>query len=152
SAAEELEKRVVAYLKACDAAVSGQRGHSTTFRVAAALCRGFLLPVDDAVGLLLEHYNPRCVPPWTEVELRHKCEDAKKATNGQKADGWLLNAGVTGETAKGKAGKPPPPDQKIAGSPAPAAELVIESMADVRMEPITWLVEGYIPEGKVVNV
>jgi hypothetical protein len=31
---------------------------------------------DVGFDLLWTNYNPRCPPPWTEAELRHKCEEA----------------------------------------------------------------------------
>src|SRR5262249_32955309 len=48
------------------------------FGVARALVYGFDLPPADALRLLLRHCNPRCVPPWSEGELRHKVEDADR--------------------------------------------------------------------------
>jgi hypothetical protein len=58
------------------AAVSGSGGHVATFRAAVVLVRGFELPPGDALRLLVEDYNPRCAPPWTPYELRHKVTQA----------------------------------------------------------------------------
>lgn len=64
------------YLACIEPAISGQRGHDTTFRAACALVHGFDLPKTDALALLRDEYNPRCQPPWSEAELRHKVQSA----------------------------------------------------------------------------
>lgn len=68
------------YLATCDAAVSGQGGHDATMRAAGVVVRG--LACGEALGLdlLREVYNPRCIPPWSEKELRHKAHDAATAS------------------------------------------------------------------------
>lgn len=66
------------YLAKMEAAVSGCGGHSATFKAARALVWGFDLPLDDARRLLVEEYNPRCRPPWSEPELDHKLQDADR--------------------------------------------------------------------------
>ncbi|MCC6805826.1 MAG: bifunctional DNA primase/polymerase [Deltaproteobacteria bacterium] len=70
--------RARAYIGAMPGAVSGKRGHDTTFRVALALVRGFGLAVEEAWPIFHE-YNARCVPPWSERELGHKLIEADKA-------------------------------------------------------------------------
>lgn len=49
---------------------------------------GFDLGVDAGLRVLLDHYNPRCEPPWSESELRHKCQDADKP-GFKHPRGWL---------------------------------------------------------------
>ena len=94
AAGPALLDRARAYLATCDAAISGQGGHSTTLRVASALVNGFGLSADDALALLASDYNPRCEPPWSVKELRHKVDDAVKAgPPSGKAPGWLLDGG-----------------------------------------------------------
>ena len=73
-----LERRALAYLSAMPPAITGKGGHSATYAAATALVHGFCIPPDQALHMLLERYNPRCEPPWTEKELRHKVEDAAK--------------------------------------------------------------------------
>jgi hypothetical protein len=86
----DIEKRAIAYLNKCPPAISGQGGHPQTFEVTQALIHGFLLSDETAFRLLMQHYNPRCQPPWSEKEIRHKVEEAiKKPCN--KQPGWLLN-------------------------------------------------------------
>jgi hypothetical protein len=87
-----VQERAIAYINACPPAVSGQGGHNRTFDVARAIVYGFDLGPDVGFGLLKQHYNPRCQPPWSDKELRHKCEDAH--TNlFDKPRGWLLAEG-----------------------------------------------------------
>jgi hypothetical protein len=73
---QDVPARAVAYLEQCPGAVSGQGGHGQTFEVARAIVYGFDLGPDAGFDLLAQHYNPRCVPPWSEAELRHKCQEA----------------------------------------------------------------------------
>jgi hypothetical protein len=75
--------RAVAYLHGCDPAVSGQGGHNQTFKVACHVL-SFGLTEDEAYHLLATVYNPRCQPPWSEQELRHKVASARK--DGRAAD------------------------------------------------------------------
>ncbi len=61
-------------------AIEGQNGSRAAFKAALAMVRGFALEPDDALRLLAEDYNPRCVPPWSDAELQHKVEDAARST------------------------------------------------------------------------
>jgi hypothetical protein len=72
-------ERARRYLEKCDPAISGQGGSPQTFKIACKLVRGFLLDPETAFELLWSVYNHRCVPPWSERELRHKIADAIKA-------------------------------------------------------------------------
>jgi putative DNA primase/helicase len=76
-ALEETKARAAAYLAKIPPAVSGQGGHNQTFKAACKLVQGFDLSVEDAFQLLQE-WNKRCQPPWTDAELLHKLEDADK--------------------------------------------------------------------------
>jgi putative DNA primase/helicase len=99
----DVRTRTVAYLAKCPPAVSGQHGHSRTLDVARAVVYGFDLGPDVGFDLLWQHYNPRCQPPWSEKELRHKCREAdtKPFT---KPRGWLL----AGDGWRPPAGRRPP--------------------------------------------
>ena len=87
-AGPSIESRVIAYIRTIDPAVSGQAGHDTTFGAACRVGPGFDLPPDVAFRLLMDEYNPRCLPPWSEAELRHKVDDAYKV---EPRRGWLLD-------------------------------------------------------------
>ncbi len=66
------------HLKECPPAISGQGGHSVTLTAATYLTVRLQLSVDVAYGLLLEHYNDRCDPPWDTKELFRKVTEAAK--------------------------------------------------------------------------
>ena len=83
-------ERASRYVAKCDPAISGQGGHNSTFHVAAILVHGFALETADALSLLRE-YNGRCVPQWTERELKHKIESAMR-TDFAEPRGYLLAA------------------------------------------------------------
>jgi putative DNA primase/helicase len=70
-----LHERILGYLETVDAAISGRRGHDTAMRAACIPVR-FGETDPDTVYRLLLPWNRRCVPPWSETELRHKAEDA----------------------------------------------------------------------------
>lgn len=56
-------------------AIEGQGGDNRTF-VAAKICRDYALSPQKALEVLLQHYNPRCVPPWKVEDLRVKVASA----------------------------------------------------------------------------
>lgn len=57
-------------------AVEGMRGDEVTFITAARLVREMALSPTIAWQLLMEHWNPRCEPPWDGEELYRKVENA----------------------------------------------------------------------------
>jgi P4 family phage/plasmid primase-like protien len=77
---EERIERARQYLAKMPPAIEGQNGSRAAFKAALAMVRGFALESEDALRLLAEQYNPRCLPPWTDAELRHKVEDAERST------------------------------------------------------------------------
>src|SRR5262245_60410894 len=82
--------RARAYLSAMPPAIAGQNGHGQTFVAACALVNGFALESETALALLQE-YNSRCVPPWSERELPHKITSAVHAAH-RKPRGHLLRS------------------------------------------------------------
>jgi hypothetical protein len=134
----DVEARAVAYLAQCPPAISGQSGHDQTFEVARATVFGFALGQEVGYRILAEHYNPRCVPPWSERDLRHKCAEADSKPY-DKPRGYLLHT-------------PPPGQVSVAnGAPAIASDAVLEvrCLDSVKPEPVEYLVDGYIPLAKV---
>lgn len=75
---DEQGRRARAYLAKMPGGVCGEHGSIPCFRAACVLIHGFGLSQDDAFALLRAEYSPRCTPPWSEKELRHKVEDAAK--------------------------------------------------------------------------
>lgn len=70
-------KRAKKYLEKVPGAISGESGHDWTFHAAALLVIDFDLSIDDALPLLQE-WNAKCEPPWSDSELLHKLESVDK--------------------------------------------------------------------------
>jgi hypothetical protein len=68
-------ERARRWLAKVPGAESGKGGHDATFRVSCRLQEKFGLSKDETFWLLVTEYNPRCRPPWSEAELRHKVYD-----------------------------------------------------------------------------
>jgi hypothetical protein len=119
TAGPSIENRVIAYIRTIDPAVSGQAGHDTTFGAACRVGPGFDLPPDVAFRLLMDEYNPRCVPPWSEAELRHKVDDAYKVESRR---GWLLDEKPPSSNGHGNGhGHGPPASLNWHGPSPPSA-------------------------------
>jgi hypothetical protein len=101
---DDADRRAVAYLNAMPPSVSGQGGHNAAYAAATAMVHGFGLAPEHALAFLLAHYNPRCQPPWSEGELRHKVDDAVSKPHDRPL-GWLRDQ----ESA------PIPPDVDLSG-------------------------------------
>jgi hypothetical protein len=109
------EERARKYIAKMDAAVAGQKGHQATWDVALVLCRGFSLTEDRAYALLCE-YNTRCVPPWSERELRHKIKGALAAEKVPR--GFLLDRPDEWRTYRSTMPSMPPDDGYVTEPPA----------------------------------
>jgi len=70
-------KRYTSWLKIFPPAVEGENGDHQTYK-AAVKGRDFALPIEDTIQALLVHYNPKCVPEWTEDEIVAKVHNAYK--------------------------------------------------------------------------
>lgn len=68
-------ERALAYLLSCRPAIEGQGGDGATFETAARL-RDFGIPEATAARLMIETFNPRCLPPWPPEELKAKVANA----------------------------------------------------------------------------
>jgi hypothetical protein len=93
--------RASAYVAAMPPAISGSRGHDAAFAVALALRHGFALSKAQARPIMQE-FNARCEPPWSEKELEHKLDSAEKVTRHSKPRGYLL--GERGPVPSSEAG------------------------------------------------
>lgn len=81
-------KRALAWTAKAAPAIEGQHGHDALFRVCCKLVHGYGLSDSDALHVILEAYNPRCVPPWDDEEIgeierkldeaRNKCDDSTR--------------------------------------------------------------------------
>ena len=82
-------ERAAKYVGTMPPAISGSSGHNAAFKVACVLVKGFGLSDGDAFDLFMREYNPRCNPVWTEREVMHKINSAKRQPG---ASGYLAEA------------------------------------------------------------
>ncbi len=75
-------KAIQKYIDKIEPAISGSGGHNQTFKVARILTNDFALSFNQAWPFLLS-YNQRCLPPWSEHELKHKLSSALNASHRQ---------------------------------------------------------------------
>ncbi|MXX90517.1 MAG: AAA family ATPase [Boseongicola sp. SB0665_bin_10] len=114
-----------------------------TLAKTGAMGHSFGLSEELTVERMLEHWNPRCEPPWSEEELRrHAGSGWRSATS---PPGNLTKAYKKAERAaffsevKG--------DQ--AGKSAEVAPLPLETWDRTEPPPRKWLVEDWIPAGRL---
>lgn len=132
-----VEERAVRYVRDIPPGVQGQRGSNPTLWAARCVAWGFDLGGEVAYRVLAEHYNPRCQPPWSDADLRRKCQQAD-TVKFSKPRGWLL-----GDTRNG--------DHKPPGSPrAKPTLMALPDLLAAELPPITWAVAGVLPEGLTV--
>jgi hypothetical protein len=85
-------ERASKYVRLMPDALSGSGGHNATFAVARVAAHGFGLSETEVFSILVE-YNARCVPPWTDSELRHKAKQACRVPDAKgRPVGYLLDA------------------------------------------------------------
>jgi KaiC/GvpD/RAD55 family RecA-like ATPase len=119
----DVEDRARKYIAKMDPGIAGSGGHDSTWRVAVALAQGFELSEEDTFQILKRDYNPRCSPPWSDRELRHKARQAVERST--VTAGYLLsdNRGLPPEAHANWSPNPP----QLA---APAEERGVELMRE----------------------
>ncbi len=95
AAPPDLERRARSYARRLPPAISRQRGHRDTFIAAAMIAVGFALDAETAFRVLWMEWNPRCVPPWSERDLRRKVQQALAC--GRFSPGFLVGSEGTGQ-------------------------------------------------------
>ena len=69
------------YLDRIDPAHAGTNGDGEKFGMffaCSVLVNDYTLTDEETFSLIMQRYNPRCVPPFSEGEIHHKIEDARK--------------------------------------------------------------------------
>lgn len=87
-------RRASAYLATMPPGIQGSNGSGATYAAVCAAVHGFALGADEGLRLILEEYNPRCDPPWSEGELAHKVNDAAAKSHREPAGYLLARGGV----------------------------------------------------------
>jgi hypothetical protein len=116
AADDALIQRARAYLDHMPPAISGSSGHNATYAAATAIIHGFCLDSETGFSLLWNQYNPRCCPPWSERELRHKISEAMNKSH-DKPRGWLRDANAPeSRVVDSRTSKPEPSRREDDGS------------------------------------
>lgn len=90
-----------AYLEKLPPAVSGDNGRNKFLNAACRLVDDFALAVEQAAPLL-DEYNARCVPPFSESEVQDKLRSAlKKVAEGGGPTGRCLNTKRSVKSSRG---------------------------------------------------
>ena len=84
-----VSERAAKYLQKMEPSISGQSGHNKAFAAACALVKGFELTDSESLRLLQTEFNPRCQPPWSDKDLQHKVNQARKQGG---SSGYLRDA------------------------------------------------------------
>jgi AAA domain/Bifunctional DNA primase/polymerase, N-terminal len=137
---DRIRERVRRYLRECDPCISGRGGSPQAYKIACKLTKGFHLSVEVALSLVLENYNQRCDPPWSEREWLHHLTNA--AQNG------TCPQDFTAETRNGHVVPNAPVRVEAPAVAAPAA-VVVRVFEEIMMEEISWLWPGWLPLGKL---
>jgi len=117
------------YLAKMPESISGQGGHNCLLSAATALLHGFGLDADVAKRLLIDDFNPRCQPPWSEREIDHKIDEALK-TEHPNERGHLTRKN-NGQQQPRRSGNKNKADTKRRHTITLASEILIK--------PISWL-------------
>ncbi len=80
-------ERVIAFLNSLPPAIQESRGSDDCFLACFLAGPGFDLTPEYFLDIIKNNYNSKCIPPWTEAELRKKVDDAYR-TN--KDRGFLI--------------------------------------------------------------
>jgi hypothetical protein len=71
-------KRAAGYARRFEPAIQGQGGRTVAFRLARKLAHGLHLSDEEALDVMLEEWNGRCVPPWSVEELQERIASARR--------------------------------------------------------------------------
>ena len=73
---ETVFQRAKAWLAQQEPAIEGQGGDKYTFRICAALRRGYGLNMDQCWAII-DEWNDRCQPPWDDQDLQRKLQKGR---------------------------------------------------------------------------
>jgi hypothetical protein len=125
------------YLAKVEGAVSQAGGHNKTFRAAMLLVEGFGLSDSDSLRLLQE-WNSKCKPEWSERELSHKIESARSKCDSSKIGHLLSKPNASLKVSEEKTG--------LTKSDATVADLIRLGQS------MQWLWKGWMQRGVIVGI
>lgn len=90
----EAVRRCTAYVDKMESSIQGKEGSMDMF---AVVCRAYWDFGLDGHELrqVIDKYNQRACPPWTDNEIEHKVKDVRETCNKDKPRGWLLGESPT---------------------------------------------------------
>ena len=125
-------------------AIEGQGGDAQTYDVACMGVRDYGLTAATTYQLMLEHYNPRCVPPWEPDDLWRKVENADMyavgALGSRDPTPMLSNMAFTAPSVQPM--RPPQAVKPVSGRLLDPTDIPI----------VEWLVPGLLRRGEVTMV
>lgn len=77
-------KRARAYLAKMAPSVQGQDGSGKLWAACCKMIQGFGLDDATVKALIVEDFNPRCEPSWSESEIDHKISDAREKADAER--------------------------------------------------------------------
>jgi hypothetical protein len=133
-------ERAAKYLGEMDASIAGANGSNRLIKAASVLVNDFGLADGEAFCLLMTEFNPRCQPPWSDAEVRHKIEDSRKNPPHRPAKGQGA-AGPIGRSSS---------NFRTNGQPQnTTTEAIVVRLSDVQEREVEWLWPNRIPLGKL---
>ena len=76
--------KAIEYLKTTSISTEGDGGDIQAFKIAAFILDKYKLDHENILNLMLSYWNNRCIPPWSEDDLKIKIENAFKYSNNSK--------------------------------------------------------------------
>jgi len=113
-----LFERAQKYVAKMPAAVAGSGGHNVTFHVACVLLQGFDLPRGEA-RQILDEFNARCEPPWSDREIEHKLNQADKMSGLETREGMQPRGCMARETERDDGSRVDVPPSRAPAAPLP---------------------------------
>ena len=146
------------YLTKMDASVEGTKGSDRLIKAASVLVNDFALSDGEAFDLLMTEFNPRCQPPWSEDEVRHKIEDAHKNPPHRPAKGPGTN--VTTGSSPAASPRDETTNLIVESWPAPiepvafygvAGDIVRKIEPHTEADPVAILIQVLVAVGNVIG-
>ena len=132
--------RAVEWLQSAAPAIEGNSGDNQTFSVGCQM-RDFGLSEAKALELMLEHWNPRCEPPWSTEELTVKIDNAYRYA--QNSLGAKTQQAALAEAADLFGAEPVAngqPTEKI----SPLRGMRGSEVIDATLKPCEWVIENHL--------
>ncbi|TQI74063.1 bifunctional DNA primase/polymerase-like protein [Bosea sp. AK1] len=122
-------------------AVEGRGGNNTTYAVAARVVE-IGVSAERAADLMAEHWNERCLPPWTREELLTLCTNAQNYVQTRQGSGGVAAAAADWQ---GAVVLPPAPVPARKAFDVPA----LDFDAMMAVQPREWLYGSHYIRGYV---